>query len=259
MTSSRAAAKTICNLGSSQSAVVDHFDAFCSGRRADEKTGLKGRRSSLKKTPTKRKASSFTTPTKSEGKKTPRKTPKKDVFSPAARKILDRAKGVLTSPRKSTASSRLSSNSKSHCNSARKSESVQSQQRQQESDPKTQAAAIKTASSGSANQAPKTSGAAHQAEKQSDKDSCSNTPGDKEKESRSERNKAKLKEICLVTLKERGVMRTDPIFANCFSRLYTISKSFVKDLKTSLNLREAMRKIAESNVDLIVSFEKGRV
>ena len=92
-----------------------------------------------------------------------------------------------------------------------------------------------------------------------DLDASTSTPKDKERESRSERNKKKLKEICLMSLKERGIGRKDSIFNGCFTRLYTISKSFVKDLKTSQNLREEMRKIVESNADLVVNFEKNRV
>ena len=63
----------------------------------------------------------------------------------------------------------------------------------------------------------------------------------------------------MMTLKDRGVGRKDEIFNNCFSRLYTISKSFVKDLKSSQNLREEMGKIVGSHVDLIITFEKNRV
>ena len=252
VSASRAAAKTICNVGSSQSAVVDHFDAFCSGRKgAGEKTESKSRKPSVIKTPTKRKTSGFTTPTKSSvGKKTPKKTPlKKDVFSPVARKILDKAKGVLTSPRKTAVSRLTSASGMSRANSARKSESGRElQQRQQQ--PRKQ-------------QEPRTSSSVRERSQTTDPSleskQADDIPKEKEKESRSDRNKAKLKEICLVTLKERGVKRSDAIFTNCFTRLYTISKSFVKDLKTSQNLREAMKKIVESNVDLIVTFEKGRV
>ena len=244
VTTSRAAAKTICNVGSLQSAVVDHFDAFCSGRKAGGEKDSEGRKSSIKKTPTKRKTSSFKTPTKSSlstGKKTPMK---KDAFSPAARKILAKAKGVLTSPRKiSAASRRASASGESQSNSARKSEPGD----------RLQLKSSKSRTSSSVKEHSKTTDASQVSSQATD------TLKDKEKESRSERNKAKLKEVCLLTLKERGVKRTDAIFSNCFNRLYTVSKSFVKDLKTSQNLREAMKKIVESNVDLIVSFEKGRV
>merc|ERR1712168_840254 len=50
VTTSRTSGKAICNVGSSQSAVVDHFDAFCSGRKAAGEKADSKRKSTLKRT-----------------------------------------------------------------------------------------------------------------------------------------------------------------------------------------------------------------
>ena len=109
MTMSRSAAAKEAAFGlhkSSQSSVaVDHFELFSVGTKTG--TGDATKKKRLSSTPPKRrKSSAFVSPKKSSSGKprTPKKTPsKRDAFSPVARKLLDRAKGVMTSPRKSMA------------------------------------------------------------------------------------------------------------------------------------------------------------
>ena len=213
-------------------------------------------------TPPKRRKSVFATPTKvssshSTKQKTPKKTPiKKDMFSPAARKILDKAKGVLTSPRKAPSAQLPQRPSFSSQKDSRAESSV---------DRRPSLSNLRHSGAGSQKKDGGNSGAAENrptgacAPADSSSRRTASVSKDTEKESRSERNKKKLKEICMITLKDRGVGRKDEIFNNCFTRLYTISKSFVKDLKSSQNLREEMGKIVQSHVDLIITFEKNRV
>lgn len=214
-------------------------------------------------TPPKRRKSVFATPTKASSshstkQKTPKKTPiKKDMFSPAARKILDKAKGVLTSPRKAPSAQLPQRPSFSSQKDSRTESSV---------DRRPSVSNLRHSGAGSQRKDGANSGAAVSEKRSSVCASAdlssrltASVSKDTEKESRSERNKKKLKEICMITLKDRGVGRKDEIFNNCFTRLYTISKSFVKDLKSSQNLREEMGKIVQSHVDLIITFEKNRV
>ena len=289
VTKSRKAALKAGNTGSTKpsqsSQVVDHFDLFSVGPRGGASDGGPAKRRRLAVTPTKRrKSTAISSPNRSSTApvakpKTPKKTPvKKDVFSPVAKKLLDRAKGVLVSPRKSLSMNRSQQQQRQEAQPERgtpktgfgaKSErdasfsnfsggriSGMSQRRMSDSasgkatstpTAKTQQKDDPNAASASASVASAAAAAA-----------ASATPKDKERESRSERNKKKLKEICLIALKDRGIGRKETIFNNCFTRLYTISKSFVKDLKSSQNLREEMRKIVESHADLVVTFEKNR-
>ncbi|XP_033110988.1 mdm2-binding protein-like [Anneissia japonica] len=83
-------------------------------------------------------------------------------------------------------------------------------------------------------------------------------PG-KQVESRSERHKRKLKYIVDQTLKAKGIGRDNPCYPGSSQRLYSLTKSFVQDLKSSKGLDQQMRNIAESNVDQVLSFEKSRV
>ena len=264
------------NKSSQAGAAVDHFELFAVGTKPNGNDAAK-RKKTLPSTPSKRrKTTSFASPTKlsamsADKPKTPRKTPiKKDVFSPVAKKLLDRAKGILTSPRKS-ATPRFNAGESLEPRHLTDKVSREAKTEERVSDAESRGEAkgdgsdrkkgldrvrssqTESKTSRGTSQASVTSSAL-----QNDPNVSINTPKDKERESRSERNKKKLKEICLISLKDRGVGRNDAIFNGCFTRLYSISKSFVKDLKTSQNLREEMRKIVESHADLVVNFEKNR-
>ncbi|XP_071959427.1 mdm2-binding protein-like [Antedon mediterranea] len=78
----------------------------------------------------------------------------------------------------------------------------------------------------------------------------------KKGQSRSERHKRKLKYIVDNTLKSKGIAKNDVCYPGCAQRLFSLTKSFVQDLKSSKGLDQQMRNIAESNVDQVISFEK---
>ncbi|KAJ8020612.1 Mdm2-binding protein [Holothuria leucospilota] len=73
--------------------------------------------------------------------------------------------------------------------------------------------------------------------------------------SRSERHKRKLMEIVTKLLAERGIDKSHPSFKKCCERLYTISKGYVQDLKTSRGLYKEMLHIVSLNVDVVIKFE----
>ncbi|KAL5010848.1 hypothetical protein ScPMuIL_013153 [Solemya velum] len=78
------------------------------------------------------------------------------------------------------------------------------------------------------------------------------------KESRSQRHKRRLESIVDDVLKRKGVEKSSNIYAACSSKLFRVTKIFVMDLPTSENLRDEMRKIAESQVEQVIDLEKRR-
>nr|XP_054758547.1 mdm2-binding protein-like isoform X2 [Lytechinus pictus] len=77
--------------------------------------------------------------------------------------------------------------------------------------------------------------------------------------SRSEKHKMKLRSIVEETLAAKGIDSSHVCFKPCVTRLYTQTKMFVKDLKSSKGLYDEMRKIAEANADFVITFEQNRV
>ncbi|XP_071495664.1 mdm2-binding protein-like [Diadema antillarum] len=91
------------------------------------------------------------------------------------------------------------------------------------------------------------------------KDASSSRRSSSTSESRSEKHKRKLRSIVEESLKARGISPDHACFKQCVTRLYTQTKMYVKDLKTSKGLYEEMRKISEANADFVISFELKRV
>ncbi|XP_077983141.1 mdm2-binding protein-like [Glandiceps talaboti] len=77
-------------------------------------------------------------------------------------------------------------------------------------------------------------------------------------ESRSEKHKRQLRYIVDDNLKKHGVTKDHACYGQCVTRLYNLSKSFLKDLKTSHGLVKEMKNVVESNVEQVVSFELRR-
>ncbi|XP_048577106.1 mdm2-binding protein isoform X2 [Nematostella vectensis] len=76
------------------------------------------------------------------------------------------------------------------------------------------------------------------------------------KETRSQRHKRRLRQVVEATLESHGLNRQDPLFASCTERLYGLTKSFLKDLKSSHGLNDEMKRLARSNVNQVIEFEK---
>ncbi|XP_065065068.1 mdm2-binding protein-like isoform X2 [Rhopilema esculentum] len=90
--------------------------------------------------------------------------------------------------------------------------------------------------------------------KDSDVDDSTSTAN---KETRSQRHQRRLRIICEGTLQKYGkIDKKDPVFERCVTRLFTLCKSFLKDLKTSEGLTAEMKRIAKCNVLQVVEFEK---
>ncbi|XP_071855094.1 mdm2-binding protein-like isoform X2 [Apostichopus japonicus] len=72
---------------------------------------------------------------------------------------------------------------------------------------------------------------------------------------RSEKHKRKLMEIVSKVLASKGLDEAHSYYKKCFTRLYDLSKSYVKDLKSSRHLYKEMEQIAQDNADFVVKFE----
>ncbi|XP_064640695.1 mdm2-binding protein-like [Lineus longissimus] len=73
--------------------------------------------------------------------------------------------------------------------------------------------------------------------------------------SRSERHKRKLQSIVDDVLIKKGMTTDNPAHKACSERLFRVTKAFVMDLKSSWNLSEEMRKIAEEQVQMVIDFQ----
>ncbi|KAL4234967.1 hypothetical protein ACF0H5_006608 [Mactra antiquata] len=78
------------------------------------------------------------------------------------------------------------------------------------------------------------------------------------KESRSDRHKRRLQDIVDGVLESNGVNKTDPIYKSCSTRLFKVTKLFVMDLPNSRNLKDEMKKIAESQVKQVIDVDRSR-
>ncbi|XP_070575277.1 mdm2-binding protein-like [Ptychodera flava] len=81
---------------------------------------------------------------------------------------------------------------------------------------------------------------------------------DSRSESRSEKHKRRLRYIVDLNLKKHGISKDHEYYQQCSTRLYTLSKSFLKDLKTSHGLEQEMKNVVESNAAQVVTFEMRR-
>ncbi|KAK6185190.1 hypothetical protein SNE40_007478 [Patella caerulea] len=77
-------------------------------------------------------------------------------------------------------------------------------------------------------------------------------------ESRSQRHRRKLEEICTRVLELNGVDKSNSIFKSCSSNLYQVTKFFVKALPNAHSLSQEMRRIAEGQVLQVIDLEKRR-
>ncbi|XP_065831104.1 uncharacterized protein [Oscarella lobularis] len=75
---------------------------------------------------------------------------------------------------------------------------------------------------------------------------------------RSERHKQRLLRVVGATLKSKKLRSSHSCFERCSKRLFDICLGYLKDLKTSQNLGEEMKKIAKNNVQQVIEFELGR-
>ncbi|XP_062506846.1 uncharacterized protein LOC134183349 isoform X2 [Corticium candelabrum] len=76
------------------------------------------------------------------------------------------------------------------------------------------------------------------------------------KMTRSERHKQCLLKVVHQTLKHFGLQTKDVNFQRCVDRLFHICHGYLKDLKSSKNLKEEMVTVAEQNAQQVVKFEK---
>ncbi|XP_078365536.1 mdm2-binding protein-like [Oculina patagonica] len=81
---------------------------------------------------------------------------------------------------------------------------------------------------------------------------------DKNKETRSERHKRRLRQVVQKTLEDNGIDQDHPFYKSCTERLYSLCKSFLKDLRSSHGLNEEMKRLAKSNVQQVIDFETKR-
>jgi hypothetical protein len=80
--------------------------------------------------------------------------------------------------------------------------------------------------------------------------------GKQAQKQRSERHKQRLQKVVRQTLKQSGLSKQDPSFQRCVDRLFHICHGYLKDLKTSKNLKEEMVSVAEQNAQQVITFEK---
>nr|XP_006814787.1 PREDICTED: mdm2-binding protein-like [Saccoglossus kowalevskii] len=77
-------------------------------------------------------------------------------------------------------------------------------------------------------------------------------------QSRSNKHKQALRYTVDKTLKKHGIDKDHASYAQCVTRLYSLCKSFLKDLTSSHGLEQEMKAVAESNVAQVISFELRR-
>ncbi|RMX56682.1 hypothetical protein pdam_00002431 [Pocillopora damicornis] len=80
----------------------------------------------------------------------------------------------------------------------------------------------------------------------------------KKKETRSERHKRRLRQVVQNTLEGNGIDSSHPFYESCTGRLYSLCKSFLKDLRSSHGLNDEMKRLAKSNVQQVIEFETKR-
>ncbi|CAH3020437.1 unnamed protein product, partial [Porites evermanni] len=80
-----------------------------------------------------------------------------------------------------------------------------------------------------------------------------NTQEDKKKETRSERHKRRLRQVVQKTLQDNGIDSNHAFYHPCTERLYSLCKSFLKDLRSSHGLNDEMKRLASSNVQQVQS------
>lgn len=80
----------------------------------------------------------------------------------------------------------------------------------------------------------------------------------KMKETRSERHKRRLRQVVQNTLEDNGIDSSHPFRESCTGRLYSLCKSFLKDLRSSYGLNDEMKRLAKSNVQQVIEFETKR-
>ncbi|KAK2559791.1 Mdm2-binding protein, partial [Acropora cervicornis] len=68
------------------------------------------------------------------------------------------------------------------------------------------------------------------------------------KETRSERHKRRLRQVVQKTLEDNGIDSKHKSYQACADRLYSLCKSFLKDLRSSHGLNDEMKRLAKSNV-----------
>eukprot|EP00118_Oscarella_pearsei_P014776 m.129158 g.129158 ORF g.129158 m.129158 type:complete len:723 (+) comp37964_c0_seq1:166-2334(+) len=75
---------------------------------------------------------------------------------------------------------------------------------------------------------------------------------------RSERHKQRLQKVVRATLKWAKLSSKHACFKQCCQRLFDVCLGYLKDLKTSKNLGEEMKRIAKDNVQQVINFELGQ-
>ncbi|XP_044175150.1 mdm2-binding protein-like isoform X2 [Acropora millepora] len=78
------------------------------------------------------------------------------------------------------------------------------------------------------------------------------------KETRSERHKRRLRQVVQKTLEDNGIDSKHKSYQACADRLYSLCKSFLKDLRSSHGLNDEMKRLAKSNVQQVIEFETKR-
>jgi len=81
---------------------------------------------------------------------------------------------------------------------------------------------------------------------------------DTKKETRSERHKRRLRQVVQKTLEDSGIDSNHEFYEPCTERLYSLCKSFLKDLRSSHGLNDEMKRLAKSNVQQVIEFETKR-
>jgi hypothetical protein len=73
-----------------------------------------------------------------------------------------------------------------------------------------------------------------------------------------EKNQRVLRNLVCSTLKENGVDKSHEKFECCSKRLYQLSYTFLKDLKSSKNLEDNMKRVVTENVKTVLALELSR-
>ncbi|CAI8044004.1 Mdm2-binding protein [Geodia barretti] len=72
---------------------------------------------------------------------------------------------------------------------------------------------------------------------------------------RGKANKKKLEQIVVGALKRQGMKRDHVCFRKCYTRLFNLSKSFLKDVRSSQDLVSEMHRVVDFNVSQVIDFE----
>ncbi|CAI8044005.1 Mdm2-binding protein [Geodia barretti] len=65
----------------------------------------------------------------------------------------------------------------------------------------------------------------------------------------------KLEQIVVGALKRQGMKRDHVCFRKCYTRLFNLSKSFLKDVRSSQDLVSEMHRVVDFNVSQVIDFE----